>query len=293
MKRIVVIIGLFSLVGLLMLPSLASAEPTVLEVIPLKYRTTDEVIPAIRPFLDKQGALSGMQGQLIIRTTPGNLQEIKRLLDNIDTAPRRLKITVKQDVDSTTKQRLRELSGSVGAGDVRVTVPGSGSRDNSGLVIEGVRGNDILKARVVESQSLENDKNTQHLQVLEGNRAFIRVGQSLPVPERSVFLTPQGVRVIESTQFRDATTGFYVLPRINGDRVTLEVSPQRDSPSTQSPGSINIQHIVTSVSGRLGEWIDLGGVGQNKTDQTSAIGSRSTATTSEQRTVLIRVEEVR
>lgn len=288
MKKTIVTI---SLLCFFMLPSLAPAEPTVLEVIPLKYRTTDEVIPAIRPFLHKQGALSGMQGQLIIRTTPANLQEIKRLLDNLDTVPRRLKITVRQDVDSTTKQRLRELSGSIGAGGVRVTVPGS--RDNSGLVIEGVRGDDNLKARVQDSQSIENDKNTQHLQVLEGNRAFIRIGQSLPIPERSVFLTPQGVRVIESTQFRDATTGFYVLPRINGDRVTLEVSPQRDSPSTQSPGSINIQHIVTSVSGRLGEWIDLGGVGQNKTDQTSGIGSRGDTTTVEQRTVLIRVEEVR
>lgn len=288
MKKIIATIGLLCF---FMLPSLAPAEQTVLEVIPLKYRTTDEIIPAIRPFLDKQGALSGMQGQLIIRTTPSNLQEIKQLLDNIDTLPRRLKITVKQDVDSTTERRLRELSGSVGAGGARVTVPGS--RDNSGLVIEGVRGDDNLKVRVQDSQSLDNDKNTQHLQVLEGNRAFIRIGQSLPIPERNVFLTPQGVRVIESTQFRDATTGFYVLPRINGDRVTLEVSPQRDSPSTQSPGSINIQHIVTSVSGRLGEWIDLGGLGQNKTDQTSSIGSRGDTTTVEQRTVLIRVEEVR
>lgn len=287
MKKIIVTIGL---ICFFMLPSIAPAEPTVLEVIPLKHRTTDEVIPAIRPFLDKQGALSGMQGQLIIRTTPSNLQEIKRLLDNIDTLPRRLKITVKQDVDSATERRLRELSGSVGAGGARVTAPGS---SGGSLVIEGVRGDDSLKARVLNTQSLENDKNTQHLQVLEGNRAFIRIGQSLPIPERSVFLTPQGVRVIESTQFRDATTGFYVLPRINGDRVTLEVSPQRDTPNNQFPGSVNIQHIVTSVSGRLGEWIDLGGVGQNKTDQTSAIGSRSITTTGEQRTVLIRVEEVR
>ena len=290
MKKIIATIGLLCF---FMLPSLAAAEQTILEVIPLKYRTTDEIIPAIRPFLDKRGALSGMQGQLIIRTTPGNLQEIKRLLDNIDTAPRRLKITVKQDVDTTTKQRLRELFGSVGTGGARVTVPGGSSGSGGGLVIEGVRGDDSLKARVQDSQSIENDKNTQHLQVLEGNRAFIRIGQSLPVPERSVIYTPQGVRVIESTQYRDATIGFYVLPRINGDRVTLEVSPQRDTPNNQLPGSINIQHIVTSVSGKLGEWIDLGGLGQDKTDQTSGIGSRSIATTGEQHSVLIRVEEVR
>ena len=51
-----------------------------------------------------------MQGKLIIRTTPKNLREIKQLLNEIDNAPRRLMITVKQDVDSTTARSLLKLS---------------------------------------------------------------------------------------------------------------------------------------------------------------------------------------
>ena len=84
-----------------------------------------------------------------------------------------------------------------------------------------MRGDDSLKARVLDTQSLENDKNTQHLQVLEGNRAFIRIGQSLPIPERSVFLTPQGIRVIESTQFRDATIGSHSIATSGEQRTVL------------------------------------------------------------------------
>lgn len=234
MKRIVAAIVL---PAALLLASVALAEQTVMEVIPLKHRSSDEIIPLIRPFLDQQGALSGMQGQLIIRTTPGNLQEIKRLLDNIDTAPRRLIITVRQNVDRATERRLRELSVSAGTAGTRVTI--SGSDGDSDQVIAGRQKDGSAKARVLSSRSLEGDRNTQQVHVLEGSRALIRIGQLLPLPARVMIYAPQGVLVTENTQYRDATTGFTVLARVNGEQVTLEVSPQRDTPSMQSPGSIN------------------------------------------------------
>ena len=270
----------------------ATMAAGIMEVFPLKYRSAEEVIPAIQPFLDRDSAISNMQGKLIIRTSPGNMQEIRRLLDTIDTAPRRLMITVRQDVDRATERRLRELSGQAGSEDAHVVIS-SNAGSNSGVIMQGQQGDTHLRAQVINSCSLENDKNTQRLQVLEGNRAFIRVGQSLPIPARGVIYSPQGVRVIENTQFRDATVGFSVLPRLNGDRVTIEVSPQRDSPNMQMPDTINIQQIVTSVSGKLGEWIDIGGTGQSGHTQTSTLNSRSTMNVGDQRTVLIRVEELR
>lgn len=271
----------------------ARADATVLEVIPLKHRTADDVIPIVRPFLDKQGAVSGMQGQLIIRTTPANLREIKELLATIDTAPRQLRITVKQNVDRATEQRLAEISGSVSAGErARVTVtPGSGGTE--GLTVERRRGEDVLRGRVLDTQSTEDDRNTQHVQVLEGSQAFIRIGQSIPVPQATVIQGPAGAQVIEAVQYRDVTTGFYVLPRVAGDRVTLEISPQREMPGTLGPGSVNVQQASSVVSGRLGEWIDMGGLGQERSEQSSAIGSRTTTTISDQRKILIKVEEVR
>jgi len=106
-------IAITNVIGLLILPAIVTADPTILEVIQLKHRTTDEIIPLIHPFLDKQGALNGMRGRLIIRTTPDNLQEIKQLLNEIDTAPRRLIITVKQDVGHAAARHLLRISGNV------------------------------------------------------------------------------------------------------------------------------------------------------------------------------------
>jgi len=283
-------IAIASVIGLLILPSIVAGDQTIIEVIPLKHRTTDEIIPLIHPFLDKQGALSGMRGRLIIRTTPDNLQEIKQLLNEIDTAPRRLIITVKQDVGRAAARQLLRLSGNVSKKEKRVKTHGRTS--NRGLIIDHGYGDDNLTVQVLNYQELESDKNTQRLQVLDGSHAFIYIGKSLPIPLHNIIHTPQGTRVIESVQYRDATTGFTVVPRVNGKRVTLEINSQRNTPNRQLPGSINIQHIITSVSGRLGEWIDLGDLVQNKSDQASTSNSpHSDLIINEQRTVLIKVEE--
>jgi len=132
---------------------------------------------------------------------------------------------------------------------------------------------------------------------MEGREAYVRVGQSVPVRERQVRRTVVGGQVveqaIESTQYRDVTTGFYVLPRIAGDRVTLDVSPQRETLSRQMPGGVNVQNVVTTVSGRLGEWMEIGGIGQNGSGQQAFILGRATTATRDSRRVLVKVEEVR
>lgn len=273
-----------------------SAFANELEVIELKHRSADEVLPIIRPLLDKGDVASGMDYQLILRTSPRNLAQIKKLLESIDSAPRNLKITVMQNVDSETVARLTELSGSVGVGrDARVTVPGSGN--TSGLNVEAGQGQDRLRAHVISTRSLEDDRKTQQLQVLEGNRALVHSGQSVPVPQRQVIQHPWGTQVIDSTQYQEVSSGFYVLPRVNGDRVTLEITAQNDSLAPNQPAgnfpNTRIQQTSTTVSGRLGEWLVVGGVGQQRNIDDSTISTRSLSDTREQRNVLIKVEEIK
>ncbi len=284
MRRIFATTGLC---GLLLFSTFAASGQTVTEVIPLQHRSSEEIIPILQPFLDKQGVISGLQGQLIVRTTVINLEEIKRLLTEIDAAPRLLIVTVKQDVDRATEEHLRgNLEGASGAGG-RITITG----DDSGRVAGGgQKRSSRQSARTISSRSLESDRNTQRVQVLEGNRAFIRSGQSLPLPARGLIYSPQGdMRVVENTQMRDAVTGFSVLPRAYGKQVMLEISPQRDRPSVQNPSSIDIQQMATVVSGRMGEWIEIGGVGQGRAEQVN--NSRSITMNGQQRKVLVKVEE--
>jgi hypothetical protein len=263
MKKIV---GLW----ILLLFTAAIASGNELEVINLKHRSVDELLPVIRPLLDKDEMVSGMNDQLILRASVHNVAQIRRLLESIDTRPRSLKITVKQNVDGDTAARLMEISGRIG----RVEVGGQ----------PGVH--------IVSTRTLEDDKNTQQLTVLEGNRARVSGGKSVPVEQR--VQTAWGIQTI--TRYQTVESGFYVLPRIHGDAVTLEISAQNDAiVPNQSAGLYpvaRIQQASITVSGRLGEWIDAGGTTVQNETENSGILSTSSSHRHERSTMLIKVEEV-
>jgi hypothetical protein len=265
----------------------AFAQQSVLEVITLKYRAADQVLPVVEPLVRGQGTVTGAGNRLILRTTPANLEEVRRVLAAIDTPPRRLKITVMQDVDRATRDRLLELSGRVSSGEVAVEVPGTPGR--SGASATAREGDDLLRGRALERELRESDRNTQFIQALDGTPAFIAVRQSQPLVERVWVQTPHGVRVVEDLGSRDLATGFYVVARVSGERVTLEINPRRDEPGPR--GSLRTQEAYTTVSGRLGEWLDLGGVSRARSAEASGIASSRAGGATEERTILLRVEE--
>lgn len=262
---------------------------TVPEAIPLKYRSADQVIPLVRPFLDKEGAISGLNNQLIIRTSPANLQQIKDILRKIDTLPRKLMITVRQAGQREAEEKGAEASGSAGAGGARATVEPKG--EQAGGSVEYRRGEDAARARVYGTRAIEKAEDIQRVQVLEGNPAFIRIGTAVPVPERTVVQGGRTVTVIEGTSYKDVTAGFYVLPRVSGDTVTLEISPQRNT--VGEAGRINLQQAQITVSGRLGEWLEIGGSGRDGSSEGSGVVYSTAGMGAERRTILLRVEEVK
>lgn len=241
----------------------AFAQQTVLEVIPLRYRTAPEVIPVIQPLLAREGSVSGFQGQLVVRTTPSTLEEIKRILASLDTAPRQLVITVRQDAEAARSRSAAEVSGSVGSDHARVAAPGSQGARGGNVVLRD--GDDSVRLQAVEGSGSQSDRNVQSVRVLEGREAFLG----------------------------DAASGISVRPRVTGDRVTLDVSAQRESLSAQPHRGVNVQGVVTTVSGRLGEWIEIGGVSGETSAQQSALLGRSATAARASRRVLIKVEEMR
>src|SRR5688572_11767150 len=145
---------LVATLALLFLAALsAPASSAALEVIPLKYRTADQLIPVLKPLLDPQGSISGMQNQLIIRTTPRNLAELKRVLATLDTMPRRLMITVTQAAAASRDQDALEASARLSTGGAAVVIPGSGAGGAGG---RARRGDDVISGRVQSTRSLDS-----------------------------------------------------------------------------------------------------------------------------------------
>jgi len=218
MRRLVLIV-------LLLMPMLSHAvEKQVLEVISLGYRQADDVIPMLRPLLAPGGTITGTKNQLVVRTTRANMAELKQVLAAVDSAPRRLMISVRQSSGMDTSRDAASVQGSVYVGtNARVTVPGRpGTTGDPGVSVQS--GRTRVEGNVVSSQSARNDQLTQSVQVLEGNPAFIRTGQSAIVPNTQIIDTLTGRQIIQGGgQTVEANTGFYATPRVNGDRVTLEI----------------------------------------------------------------------
>ena len=212
------------------------AYSSSLEIVPLKNRTANEMVPLLEPMLDKDGVISGTGFQLIIRTSEQNLAELKKIIQKLDAAPRQLLISVKQLSEDEYRRR------------------------HSSARIQASKESIAINARIYGTSSAGKENNIQKVSVLEGNRAFIEIGQSIPIGERTV----TNNTVQESIRYKDVTTGFYVLARISGntkdgERVTLRLSPHKASLSSQGGGKINIQKSETTISGKLGEWLEISG----------------------------------
>lgn len=277
------------LTTLLLLTLGAAHAQQQLEIINLKSRTADQVLPQLRPFVEPGGTLSGMNNQVFIRASDANRRQIKELLAAIDRPPRRLLISVRQDADSTATARGGEVSGRVTSGDVRVesrrTVVG-------GAGVEVRRGGDVVRGQVYDERSAGSERVAQQVQVVEGGKAYINVGTSVPVPLRQVVMSPGGAVVSDTVVYRDLGTGFSAEPQLAGDNVTLTISPTHDTPGRYGPGSANIQRLTTTVSGRLGEWIDLGGSVEERSGEQSGLMRHSSRGSSSGRRVQLKVEEL-
>jgi type II secretory pathway component GspD/PulD (secretin) len=262
MARILFILALF-----LAVPAWAQQ----LEVIELRSKGVDEVLPVLLPLVEPGGTLTGMNNQLFLKASPRNRAEIKKALAAMDTPTRRLIIRISQNRQAEESARGAEASGQV--------VLGSTRRSN-------------VEARVWDTKSVRGESAGQMVQTVEGGRAFIQIGRSLPIPMRQLVLGPGGAVINETVVYRDVGRGFYAVPRLNGQRVTLEISQQADSVDGYGRGAINSQRLATTVSGRLGEWIELGGGGSQASGDQRGVTTLSTSDARDNRAVWLMVEEV-
>lgn len=257
------------LLSLLLFVAPAVLAQGALEVISLRHRTADQVIPVLRPLLEPGGALSGQSNQLFVRTSPANLAQIRAVLDSIDQPARRLTISVRFDSAQQAARSGFET-------DARISNRGSS-----------------LDTRIQDSRSAREERVDQRIQVLEGGRALISSGESRPMRQRQVIQTPSGPVVQETTVVQGAATGFEVVPRLSGSTVFLEIAPQREQFAPGGSGAIRTERVASTVSGRLGEWIDLGGATSASVRSDGGILSSTERSAGGSRGVWVKVEELR
>ncbi len=237
-----------------------------LEVIPLRHSTVEQVLPALRPLLEPGGTLTGQAGQLIVRASPGNVAELRQALEAIDRPRRRLQISVRFDDTGEQSRRSLEAGGRIG---------------NRGSEVE---------VRAQDARRSDETRINQRVQVLEGARAVILFGESRPMVVRERIQTPLGPVGEDRIVMRETASGFEVVPRLTGQRVQLDIAPQRER--FAAGGSVDAQRVATSTSASLGEWFEIGAAVEHATGSTGGIASMSQLRSASSRRIWVRVDEV-
>jgi hypothetical protein len=145
------------------------------------------------------------------------------------------------------------LAGAGTPHNLLVTVLQTADMDAVRALLSPGTGTDRLPATVYGNRRFPGNDSTRQLRVLEGHTAFIHVGHTEP-EVRLLWVEADADYPLPNIDFlnRERASGLSISAELAGDRITLQVQYfDQASPATQN--------LATRVSGRIGQWLDLGG----------------------------------
>jgi len=221
------------------------------EVIQLNNRMAEDVIAVAESVLGNQGRVTAYGNQLIVNAPESLISELRRVVDQLDVEPKRLLISVDTQDSASSSASGYRVDGSVRSGNVEFET-GRGE----------IGGRD--QVRIIRRSTNSREGGVQQIQASEGYPALIQVGQSVPLTTRN---TDGYGQIYQQTQYRDVLRGFYATATVHGDRVQITISSTRDRLAQGRSGVVEVQSADTRVSGRVGEWITIGGVDESASSE--------------------------
>lgn len=266
-------ITLAQLLALLILCGSAAvhAAPTI-EIFSLSYSMADNLISAVKPMLRDDERVSAYGNQLIVRAEPQRLEEIRALLSELDRQPAQLLISVANTGESISSERGYQIDGRIGTGPVDIVL---GDPRNAN------------QARVIRRNTRGQNDGMRQVTANAGYPVLIQTGQSVPLDSTT---TDAYGRVIENTEYRDVTQGFYATVRLNGDLATITLSANNDSLSRSDNRVIDVQQTDTVVTARLGQWVTVASVGDSGVDSGTDIGRRISTRSQNDTSVRLKID---
>lgn len=256
---------------------------TAFKIIELQYRMADEILPVVQTLVGSNGVVTSFNNQLIIRADSARMAEIEQTIATLDTARRNLKITVSHDAVNQYQQDNTSAQGNVKIGKIIIgnshQLPPNNARIN-----------------VQRSTSNISQFGSQFINVLDGERAFIRTGQIVPYTQAWLVLTRRYIRLQQTTEFKEVATGFAVRARSvggeNSDEFEVEITPRiaRLNNGLRSSNMIDFEALSTTVRVHKGEWLDIGQTMLNHDDVSRQILSTQNQSSMQSSNLSVRID---
>jgi hypothetical protein len=245
------------------------------KIITLQHRFADDLLPIISPMVGSEGTATGIRNQLILRAPPNRMREIELAISRLDTARVNRKITINRDSQRLSQSNQIEASGNVRVGNVSIRNDRH-SISNSGNIL------------IKRNSSTSHQNSSQFLNVLDGERAFIRVGQIVPFTQEWANISRRYAQIIRTTDWQEIDTGFAVRPRTISNQIELEITPRIANLNSQ--GYIDFEELSTTLRVNLGEWVDIGNTMQSHDEISRKILSGRNSYSSEASGLIIKVD---
>lgn len=218
-----------------LLLSSSSIAETRIETIQLNHRLATELLPEVLAFLPKTATARVFNNVIILNAETAVIKEIKQLINKLDTPLQRLKISVLKTANEliNTEETHVEL-------DV--------SDDHS-----------LVKIQRWSTADAKSSDQYFHVQGVADQLLLIASKQEIPQQEQRLILHPYGQVTVESSiEYININSGFKASARIlPNHQVAIDIMPNFGQHSPQT-GIVKRSHIVSSLSGPVDQWIELG-----------------------------------
>ncbi len=224
------------------------------------HQFAQELIPVLAPLYGSQARFTAKDNSLIVKAPPSVLKEIEQLLKEVDAPAQNLLLEVSSTLDGSGNIEAHSIEGKIKAGDARIiSTPLPQNRPTASIQYK--KDGTVIKTTHTRRQGFTSQPDTFKVRATTGHWAQIQTGQKVPYYSTDYPYTNNQYPLLRSSsvEFQDVTSGFEVFPTINGDTVNLKIRPYHSSINRAYPDRINQRSLESVVTGKLGEWIYLGG----------------------------------
>jgi type II secretory pathway component GspD/PulD (secretin) len=251
----------------------AAFAQRTLTTIPINYASADQLVSVIRPYLSEGSSVSAYQNQLVLNVTPEELAKTRELLSKLDAAGRQLRISLRTDANGSDSSKGVDVNAAIKSGDTVIT-NGPGGR------VTETR----TTVRVLNQDGSSTGNGSQSVRATEGTPAYISTGMTAPIQTYTV--GPNGRRYAQQ-EYVNAASGFYATTWVNDGTVRINIDQSNDRLHGQT---IATQQLRTEVTGRLGEWLPIGGLNDSSTQHSSGLGSTGQSSRSNSTQLFLKVD---
>ena len=226
------------------LSATASAEPMQLEKIELQSIPAQDVIPLIKPFLAENAVISAEGYTITLQTTPDNMRQVKKLIQDLDIPTKQLHISVSLDPWVILQSQMINKSQQAPQAEKSTAEDKSAASPTA----------DVDTTVIYKTTGREVIPGIQVIKVLQNRWSMIRTGQSIPIKKRT--RNPDGT-ITESISYQQLNQGLRIKPQLTDQAVTLYVQPFYEADNQTGSGKKLYYKQEKVATAMLGKWIGL------------------------------------